>query len=242
MAAQSSPVTRPPSSKEHVAETLLRSVHPPHTAANLFLTKVVQRPLPLLPTSNTAATDARSARRAARFAKDAARRKRRPQPLSARQKRQLGLYDLPARVSPSEVKAFEGLNHMWGGYIREVLEGAGTAQGKAQRLCSADMHGARVVVVRSRCVERVGVEGVVVREGRGVFIVVGEGGSVKTLPKEHTVFKVEVPPEEEPEGQENARHGEEKEKVAFEIHGEQFKTRPTDRANKKFKARNLPDL
>ena len=63
----------------------------------------------------------------------------------------------------------------------------------ATRLCSADFHGAELEVVRSRCVSRVGVKGIVVKDSRFVFEVVTKGDEVKILPKEHTVFRFTVP-------------------------------------------------
>jgi hypothetical protein len=100
---------------------------------------------------------------------------------------------------------------MWGGYMREVLgverglpdatptpaktdkdrkEGGGggggggevvTAQHHGARIASADFHGAMVEVVRSRCVGRVGIRGVVVRDGKFAFVVVERGGGVKSM-------------------------------------------------------------
>lgn len=129
-------------------------------------------------------------------------------------------------------------------------------QGEAAKLCAADFHGAKVSVVRSRCVSRVGVKGIVVRDSRGVFVVVTERNEVKSVPKEGTVFRVVIPrPKVEDrykvEGMDG--NGEEREKmemeekrntrdVVFELHGNQFQYRAADRANRKFKTHFLPDL
>ena len=96
-----------------------------------------------------------------------------------------------------------------------------------QMLASADMHGAFVRVVRSRCVSRVGTEGIVVRESRGAFEVVIKGDGVRCLPKEHTVFEVVLPVEE--------GEGEGRKPLVFEINGEMFQTRAPERANRKFR-------
>lgn len=71
--------------------------------------------------------------------------------------------------------------------MREILglDGVGgdrahvTPSGSGQMLASADMHGALVRVVRSRCVSRVGLEGIVVRDTRFTFDVVTKGNVVK---------------------------------------------------------------
>jgi ribonuclease P protein subunit POP4 len=51
------------------------------------------------------------------------------------------------------------------------------------------------------------------------------------IPKEHTVFKFEIP-----------SVGEKQKPLVFEINGEQFQTRAADRANKKFRMHYQPDL
>lgn len=128
-------------------------------------------------------------------------------------------------------------------------------QGEAAKICSADFHGAEIEVVRSRCVSRVGVKGIVVRDSKGVFVVVTKGDKVKSLPKEGTVFRVRVPRPKREEavvgegGEDGGGDKKEGEKgvrnvrdVVFELHGNQFQYRATDRANRKFKTHFLPDL
>lgn len=84
---------------------------------------------------------------------------------------------------------------------------------------------------------RVGVEGIVVRDSRYTFEVVTRGGGVKSLPKEHTVFGVEVPLEEG-----KGLEGEGRKPLVFEINGEMFQTRAPDRANRKFRIHFQKDL
>ena len=126
--------------------------------------------------------------------------------------------------------------------MREILGLDAAGNGRAyvtpssagQMLASADMHGAKIRVVRSRCVSRVGLEGIVVRDTRYTFEVVTRGDVVKSVPKEHTVFRFEVPLGGEGEA--------ERKPLVFEIFGEQFQTRAPDRANKKFRLHYQPDL
>ena len=127
----------------------------------------------------------------------------------------------------------------------------------AAKLCSADYHGAEIEVVRSRCVSRVGVRGIVVKDGKFVFEVVSRDDRVKIVPKEHTVFRVQIPrPGKVDEGKGGGdRQGQEgmdgvgkkveeegKRDLVFELHGDQFIYRAADRANRKFKTHFLPDL
>ena len=66
--------------------------------------------------------------------------------------------------------------------------------GAVAKLVSADFHGAELEVVRSRCVSSVGVRGIVVRDSKFVFQIVTRRNELKIVPKEHTVFRFEVPP------------------------------------------------
>ncbi len=160
------------------------------------------------------------------------------------------LYDIPKTEQKYEI--YKLLNRMWIGYIQEILglkeEGGQVSSVEAAKLCSADFHGAELEVVRSRCVSRVGVKGIVVKDLKSVFEVVTERDVVKVLPKEHTIFRFTVPfPEVKvEEGNESVGESTIDEKKAkdlvFELHGEQFKYRAADRANKKFKSHFLPDL
>jgi ribonuclease P protein subunit POP4 len=140
------------------------------------------------------------------------------------------------------------LHKLWIGYIQEVLgeNCVPVESGAVAKLVSADFHGAELEVVRSRCVGRVGVRGIVVRDSKFVFQVVTRGDELKTIPKEHTVFRFEVPPPGSPEAVDNETSKEEgesgKKNLVFELHGDQFQHRAVDRANKKFKMHFLPDL
>lgn len=65
------------------------------------------------------------------------------------------------------------------------------------------------------------------------------------IPKEHTIFRFTVPL---PTVAAEAAEGEKKDRaevakpLVFELHGSQFENRPVDRANKKFKWRNVDYL
>jgi ribonuclease P protein subunit POP4 len=68
------------------------------------------------------------------------------------------------------------------------------------------------------------------------------------IPKEQTVFRFCVPIPESKDNVENtdialdAKGKEESKDLIFELHGSQFQNRPVDRANKKFKWRNVDYL
>ncbi|KAL4779211.1 hypothetical protein BJX76DRAFT_362005 [Aspergillus varians] len=255
-------------SKSHIAQTLLARAYSPNTAETLFTERIKQKPLYLRPTSPTP-TDNRSRRRLHRLRKkEYFLRHQKPKPLSAREKRESGIYKLPKEECKYET--FKGLNRMWLEYMREVLDlGPGSGAWRAQqqqnqkgggggklvsalshgsKLVSADFHGAEIEVVKSRCSGRVGLKGIVVRDTKFTFVIVTEGDEVKSIPKEQTVFRfcVLLPDStgagEKKDATEDAEGDEETKKLVFELHGSQFQNRPVDRANKKFKWRNVDYL
>ncbi|KAJ4355341.1 hypothetical protein N0V95_003016 [Ascochyta clinopodiicola] len=225
-------------------QSLLQRAFSPETAASHYNERIAKRPLPVRSTSPT--PSARATRRRTlneRKAKAHKRSTQKPRPLSAAQKRKLGLNEIPKEQQKYAI--YEPLHNLWVGYMREILglsaEGSANAKvyvtpnSAGQMLASADMHGAVLSVVRSRCVSRVGLEGIVVRDTRYTFEIVTRGNTVKSVPKEHTVFRFEIPVPCE-DGAEVPRP------LVFEIFGEQFQTRAPDRANRKFRLHYQPDL
>ncbi|KAK4560947.1 hypothetical protein LTR86_004902 [Recurvomyces mirabilis] len=218
--------------KEHIAESLLKRAHSPDTANTIFKEKVKQRPLLLRPTSPDPIANARSKRQYDRLQKaKKARKSNKPKPLSAKQKRALCVYEIPKEQRKYAI--YEPLHRMWCEYMRDIL---GLKEGKrafvdansaGPLLVSADYHGALVEVVRSRCGSRVGRSGIVVRDTKFTFEVVTQQNELKILPKEHSIFRFEIPFEDAAEGAVQSRP------LVFEIYGSQFENRAPDRANKK---------
>ena len=222
----------------HPAHSLLLRAHSPSTSDTIFISKLKQKPLllqPTIPVSN----DKRSLRRHIRLRKKSYYlNHQRPRPLSAKEKRKLGVHDL--RSQEIKYGIYAGLHKMWIGYMWEVLGIAVdgvigwdigksiTAQSHGSLLASADFHGAKIEVAKCGCLGRIGMKGIVVRDTKFTFVIVTERDEVRTLPKRDTIFRYEVPlPDETEEAVGRS--------LVFELHGNQFETRPADRANKKFK-------
>lgn len=240
--------------KEHIITTLLSRAHSPTTTSNIFRDKVQKQPLLLKPSSKDSKVDTREARRIIRQQSSRKSKSKKPQPLSAKQKRALCIYDIPE--SQRKYAIYEPLYRMWCGYIREVLGLDRVAHvspmGAGPMLASADFHGAMVEIVRCRCVGRVGIKGIVVKDTKFTFEIITKTNEIKSefatvfnsttlltnsvaVPKEHTVFRFELPLVD-------GHIADERKPLIFELHGEQFKTRAPDRANKKFRAHFDPDL
>ncbi|KAI1491261.1 Rof/RNase P-like protein [Biscogniauxia mediterranea] len=222
----------PNNERSSLTQELLSRAHSPDSANRLYSEKIQHRPLFLKP-SSPPPSNAREARRKARDEKRKRAKALKPKPLSARERRRLGLYDVPKEGQKYSI--FEPLNRLWLGYVREILGGElySGGQGAAAKLSSADFHGAELVVSRSSCPSRVGIRGIVIKDSRFTFEIITKQDKIKTVPKEKTMFRIDVP----------AREGDYGGKpFSFEIHGDQFQYRSADRANKKFKAHYLKDL
>ncbi|KAL1636167.1 hypothetical protein SLS58_009935 [Diplodia intermedia] len=200
-AAASTPATSTITNPSHA---LLSRAHSPDTSLRIFTDRVQKKPLLLRPTEATdIPTDARSQRRTTcrrqqlRAKKSTASK---PAPLSAAQKRALGIYAIPTAQRRYDI--FEGLHRMWVGYMREVLGLKEEGGGVGEYVTPATV-----------------------------------GPKLATIPKEHTVFRFEIPL-----GSEGGEGAKKPRNLVFELHGSQFENRAPDRANKKFKQHAMFDL
>lgn len=223
-------------SGQAVIQELLGRAHAPENVARIYKDKIEHRKLHLRPSSPPPAeTDARSQRRKKRI-EIKEKNKQRPKPLSSRQRRRLGLYEIPKSGQKYEI--YEPLNKMWQGYIREVL-GADIYTGgpaAAAKLSSAEYHGAEAEVVESGCADRVGIKGIIVRDRKFVFEVLTKKKGLKIIPKEGTTFRCEV---DYPVVEGEPIH---ERRFAFELLGDQLIIRSADRANRKFKQHFLKNV
>lgn len=227
--------------ENNIATSLLSRAHSPDSTTRIFTEKIKSRPLLLKPSEPD---NSQHHRRVERQRKLSARKKKlKPKPLSSRERRALGLFDIPKEALKYSI--YEPLNQMWKGYIQEVLgpNSYPVTSGTAAKLCNCDFHGAEVEIVRSRCVSRVGVKGIVVKDSKFTFEIITPKDQVKIVPKEHTIFRFTVP-QHKGEQEIPNEDGEKKplKDLIFELNGDQFIIRATDRANRKFKPHYLPDL
>ena len=179
------------SKNPNIALELLTRTQGAKRAESYFKEKIIKRPLylkPAEPVEEDLAANARDARQRAQRLKKEKQRKSpgKPRPLSAKQKRALQIYNIPKEQQKYEI--YVPLWRLWCGYMREVLglDRANNSYGKfidprnsGPLLCSADYHGALLEVVRSRCVSRVGVKGIVVRDTKFTFELVTQRNELK---------------------------------------------------------------
>jgi ribonuclease P protein subunit POP4 len=165
----------PPDSQSHIAHTLLTRAHSPTQATAIFTDKVLHKPLTLRPTSpDPNSQDARAHRRLLRIRKkEHIRRRQKPKPLSAKEKRTLGIYDIPKEEQTYTMWEILGL--------KEGEKKCLSAPDVGPKLASADYHGAELEVVRSRCVGRVGCKGIVVKDTKFTFEVITKKNFLRSI-------------------------------------------------------------
>lgn len=170
----------------HIAHDLLSQAHPAPVAASIFVDKVLHKPLRLRPTSpDGTSQDARAKRRIRRLRKkEKLQRRQKVKPLSAKEKRDSGIYEIPDTAKKYEI--YVPLHGMWVGYMWEILgmrkdeRAFVTANSAGSKLASADYHGAEITVVRSRCVGMVGLAGIVVRDTKFTFQIITKKNELKS--------------------------------------------------------------
>ncbi|KAK9236675.1 hypothetical protein V1525DRAFT_406212 [Lipomyces kononenkoae] len=185
----------------------------------------------------------------------------RPKPLSSAEKKRKKMFELQPEASNFMI--YMELYKLWQSYAAELLgltptssppTSHGQLQTLASKLTSADFHGAYVVVDRSKCVSRVGLQGIIVRDTKSAFVIVTKSNALRIVPKEHTVFRIGI----RKPGIQARFKGEsdqiirEKEKVqignttlelfSFLVYGSQLMYRPADRSGRKFKSKPTGDL
>ncbi|OHE94088.1 ribonuclease P protein subunit p29 [Colletotrichum orchidophilum] len=225
-------------SNQPITQALLARAHSPDSANRIFSEKIQYRPLYLRPSSPPPPSKARENRRKARE-ESKRKQKLKPKPLSARERHRRGLYEVPR--AGQKYSIFEPLHRLWLGYIEETLGSELYTGGAAAsaKLSAAEFHGAAVEVSRSSCPSRVGIKGIVIKDGKFAFEIITPKNEIKIVPKEGTWFKFEIPvkePDTDAPQQGSPR------RFVFEVLGDQFLMRGADRANKKFKPHYLKNI
>ncbi|XP_021563224.1 ribonuclease P protein subunit p29 isoform X2 [Carlito syrichta] len=150
-------------------------------------------------------------------------KKRKSRGLSARQRRELRLFD----IKPEQQSLFLPLHELWKQYIRDLCNGLKPdtqPQMIQAKLLKADLHGAIISVTKSKCPSYVGVTGILLQETKHVFKIVTQEDRLKVIPKLNCVFTVEI------------------DGFVSYIYGSKFQLRSSERSAKKFKAKGTIDL
>ncbi|KAL2914094.1 RNase P/RNase MRP complex subunit [Polyrhizophydium stewartii] len=180
-----------------------------------------------------------------------------------RERKAVGLFDVPRECV--QFGLFVPLHVLWSQYMAELLApdagamGAGGPRGAAAgaatlaqaqaaakprptqaaerlslsralpanvlaKLVKADFHGAMLTVAKSKCPANVGLSGIVIKDTENTFHLVTRDNKLKVVPKLNNVFTFGI--------------GD----TLFTLFGNQFRTRPAERATKKFKVKMTVDM
>ncbi|XP_012670260.1 ribonuclease P protein subunit p29 [Clupea harengus] len=145
--------------------------------------------------------------------------------LNARERRELKVFQI--KPEHHRYSLFLPLHELWKQYIRDLCNGLkpeSNPQTIQQKFLKADLHGAVLTVVRSRCPTYVGSTGILVQEMKHVFKIITKEDKLKVIPKRNSVFSVEI------------------DGFVSHIYGSKFELRSSERSAKKFKARGTIDL
>jgi ribonuclease P protein subunit POP4 len=132
----------------------------------------------------------------------------------------------------SSYKNFTALNTLWNNYISEIVPHSSHEPNNVisgPTLLKADYHGAFMTVEDCRCVSRIGISGICVKETKNMFEIVTEESKLLKIPKERSLFRVTANP-----------YGDSaKDKLEWRLWGDQFLIRSGERAGKKFNGRTI---
>ncbi|GAB5589555.1 RNase P/RNase MRP complex subunit [Umbelopsis nana] len=142
--------------------------------------------------------------------------------ITSREKRQLGIYTIPAHCHKYDL--FVPLHQLWLGYIDELLASNASPLVHSQKLIKADYHGAIMTVVKSKCPSYIGTTGILVQETENMLNIITKENKLKHVPKAASVFNLTV------------------KGTTFTIYGNQIRFRASDRATRKFKIKPTIDL
>ncbi|KAF1814146.1 RNase P/MRP, p29 subunit [Eremomyces bilateralis CBS 781.70] len=202
---------------------------------------------------------ARERKQEAKLAQRKFRASGKPKPLSAKMKRALGVHKISKEEKRWEI--YVPLWAMWADYVRgllgidadeeegkseDAMEGVEDGEAKQSKkhqfvsvanggplLASADFHGAYLEVVQCRCVSRVGLRGIVLKDTKFTYEMITRDNEIKVVPKEFTILRMELPLASNPAINSNGQV--EGRTLVFELHGSRLQNRAPDRANKKLK-------
>jgi len=175
--------------------------------------------------------------------------------------KRMGMWNLERNVVKYEI--FLPIHHLWLGYMAELMDLASppdpttappilrlpNAASMQAKLVKADFHGSILTVRRSKNPSLVGCCGILIHETENTFKLVTRADQLKVIPKQNSVFAFSIPlyapaPQHAtfPDSTPQQGQGSTTPSIEFELYGNQFRFRATDRANRKFKAKETVEL
>ncbi|KAI8912551.1 Rof/RNase P-like protein [Gorgonomyces haynaldii] len=201
----------------------------PHTETPQYDRKLVQDILQDNPKSNrifeekvntkTVQTDNPVTNPSIRLEKKQLKKQRRKKLWNRKERKQSGLYE----IKETQYDFYLPLHEMWKQYIEKAVD-LTNHEAMANQLLKADFHGCLMTIVQSKSPFYVGISGICVRDTENTFQLVTPTNELKIVPKQNNIFQFEI-----------------KNKI-IKLFGSHLRTRPQDRANKKFKPKTTVEM
>ncbi|EPQ53887.1 RNase P subunit p29-like protein [Gloeophyllum trabeum ATCC 11539] len=165
----------------------------------------------------------------------------------------------PWRLHKSQFDLFLPLHHMWLGYMSELhnlpprsnARSTPNVSNMHAKLVKADFHGSLITVGQAKNPALIGLSGIVILETENAFRVITQRNQVKLLPKRNSIFKLFVPLHStlpttgQPLSSSTLTIAQtvlDIPHLEFELYGNQFCFRSSERAARKFKAKESIEL
>jgi ribonuclease P protein subunit POP4 len=154
--------------------------------------------------------------------------------LARKDMKNLGLYSLPRESM--KYKDYEELYKLWSGYMEEQFKNDFQQLEKSLSLADphydmmsgmvhkSDFHGAKLKVIQSKCPSLTGLKGIVVKETKETFNILGKDDILRVVPKAPSLFELKW------------------KKVRFTVLGKHIKMKSAERSVKKLKCIRLAQL
>ncbi|XP_068117895.1 ribonuclease P protein subunit p29 [Hyperolius riggenbachi] len=160
-----------------------------------------------------------------RIRKKKQRKRSKSKGLTAKERRDMKLFEI--KPEQQKYSMFLPLHDLWKQYIRDLCNGLRPdthPQMVQSKLLKADLHGALVMVYKSKCPSYVGITGIILQETKHIFKIITEEDKLKVIPKLNCVFRVEI------------------DGFITNIYGSKLQMRASERSAKKFKTKGSLDL
>ncbi|XP_072278497.1 ribonuclease P protein subunit p29 [Pyxicephalus adspersus] len=193
--------------------------------ANAFVSSFMKRCLPNLKKVTADEFLERKAVVLEHVHKKKKRKRNKSKGLTSKERREMKLFEIKADQQRYEM--FLPLHDLWKQYIRDLCNGLKPEtqpQMVQNKLLKADLHGALVMVFKSKCPSYVGLTGIILQETKHVFKIITKEDKLKVVPKLNCVFSVEI------------------DGFITYIYGSKLQMRASERSAKKFKAKGSLDL
>ncbi|ESO81963.1 hypothetical protein LOTGIDRAFT_198435 [Lottia gigantea] len=148
--------------------------------------------------------------------------------MTHKERKKMKLFDI--KKEDQIYEKYIPLHNLWKDYISDLLysgdkeKSEGILTNDAQKLLKADLHGAIITVIKSRCPSYIHTTGILLQETRNTFNIITKNNKIKCIPKLHSIFTIE-----------NAG-------ILYTIYGNQFKVKSSERSIRKFKTKATLDL